>query len=667
MPGRDRKAGRVTAVAGDYNPTEHVLQRLQDGGYRTQRTPGGWVAQCPAHDDRNPSMSLGTGKDGRALIHCHAGCSIVDILNALELPTGAIFADWDPYKTSSGTITSLRAWRQAKAKTPKPKSPYRREKTDHWDYHDADGTHVARVVRYQLIDPDTGEIVGKTFTQHAWDAEHNRQQPNLGGIDMPLYRLPQVRQAIAAGALVMVCEGERDADTATAAGICATTAAMGAGSWRPHHTAQLAGAPVIVIMADDDPPGRQHATVVNDALTAAGIKTALRLPAEGCKDLTEHVAAGHALADLRVWEPDAADPEPDPTPEPEPEPEQERTSWWPRDIEATINGEHTEQPPEHLRRDDGHALGYTGRVNGIIGESESGKTWIALLAVRQALQHGQRVLYLDFEDSASGVIGRLLLMGCTARNLATLTYVAPDESLHDDARNDLFEIIDNGAPDLVVVDGFNAAMTLLGLEVNSNSDATAFSQQLLKPLASTGAAVLYVDHVPKSKEARGKGGIGAQAKRAMTTGCAILAEVIEQPGKGRVGRLRLTVDKDRPGLVREVSSDGKHAGIVTIDGTDPNKVTVTIEAPDLRPPDERGAFRPTGRMQEVSELLERMPDGASKAQIEANVPGRRDITRTAIDALVSGGYATIGPGARNAIVVKSVTPYRQEGVSEWKP
>lgn len=660
----------MTAVAGDYNPTEHVLQRLQDGGYRTQRAPGGWTAQCPAHDDRNPSMSLGTGKDGRALIHCHAGCSIVDILNALELPTGAIFTDWDPYKTNSGTITSLRAWRQAKAKAPKQPSPYRREKTDHWDYHDAQGVHVARVVRYQLVDPDTGEIVGKTFTQHAWDAEHDRQQPNLGGIDVPLYRLPQVRDGITAGHLVMVCEGERDADTATAAGYIGTTAAMGAGSWRPHHTEQLAGAALVVVMADDDDPGRAHAATVAASLTSAGIKATIRLPAQGCKDLTAHIDAGHALGDLRAWEPeldDTTNPDLGPEPDAAAEPDDERTSWWPRDIAATINGEHTEPPPEHLRRGDGHALSYVGRVNGIIGESESGKTWIALLAVRQALQHGQRVLYLDFEDSAAGVIGRLILMGCSARSMATLTYVAPDESLHDAARGDLFEIIETSAPDLVVVDGFNAAMTLLGLEVNSNSDATAFSQQLLKPLASTGAAVLYVDHVPKSKEARGKGGIGAQAKRAMTTGCAILAEVIEQPGKGRIGKLRLTVDKDRPGLVREVASEGNHAGIVVIDGTDPGKVTVTIEAPDLRPADERGAFRPTGRMQDVSMLLEQLPDGASKAQIEANVPGRRDITRAAVDALVSEGYATIGPGARNAIVVKSVAPYRQDGVTEWKP
>ena len=33
-----------------------------------------WVVRCPAHDDRNPSLSISTGKDGKVLLHCHAGC-----------------------------------------------------------------------------------------------------------------------------------------------------------------------------------------------------------------------------------------------------------------------------------------------------------------------------------------------------------------------------------------------------------------------------------------------------------------------------------------------------------------------------------------------------------------------------------------------------------------
>jgi hypothetical protein len=46
---------------------------------------GQWSARCPAHDDRNPSLSVAVGDDDRVLVHCHAGCKTEDILAALNL------------------------------------------------------------------------------------------------------------------------------------------------------------------------------------------------------------------------------------------------------------------------------------------------------------------------------------------------------------------------------------------------------------------------------------------------------------------------------------------------------------------------------------------------------------------------------------------------------
>jgi hypothetical protein len=45
---------------------------------------GGWVARCPAHDDRKPSLSIATGKDGKVLLRCHAGCDQVQVIDALR-------------------------------------------------------------------------------------------------------------------------------------------------------------------------------------------------------------------------------------------------------------------------------------------------------------------------------------------------------------------------------------------------------------------------------------------------------------------------------------------------------------------------------------------------------------------------------------------------------
>jgi hypothetical protein len=46
---------------------------------------GAWNARCPAHDDRDPSLSVTTGDDGRVLIHCHAGCGAVAVVEAVGL------------------------------------------------------------------------------------------------------------------------------------------------------------------------------------------------------------------------------------------------------------------------------------------------------------------------------------------------------------------------------------------------------------------------------------------------------------------------------------------------------------------------------------------------------------------------------------------------------
>lgn len=362
-------------------------------------------------------------------------------------------------------------------------------------------------------------------------------------------------------------------------------------------------------------------------------------------------------------------PEPIPTPQqpaaPEPDGEpavRERTSWWPVDLEPALTGDNPEPEPAYLTRDDKQPLIYPAKVNGIIGESESGKTWIALLAVQQAITDAINVTYLDFEDTAPGIIQRLLTMSTDPDALrAHLAYIGPDQGLDALSSTDLAEHLDTWQPGLVVVDGVNAAMTLLGLDLISNTDATRFAQTLLRPIAARGAAVLYVDHTPKSKDNDTKGGIGAQAKRAMTTGAAFKVEIIKAFGKGQDGKLRMRVDKDRPGHIRGASlpgSGGHWAGDVTITSLDDGTLDISIAAPG----EHRGEaklFRPTHLMEKVSAFLSTLPDGVSKNNIEKEVNGNNDAKRAAVDALVAEGYAERSSGPRGAVIVRHVRLYTE--------
>jgi putative DNA primase/helicase len=40
-----------------------------------QKYGSGWLAHCPAHKDRNPSLSIDTAENGQVLVYCHASCS----------------------------------------------------------------------------------------------------------------------------------------------------------------------------------------------------------------------------------------------------------------------------------------------------------------------------------------------------------------------------------------------------------------------------------------------------------------------------------------------------------------------------------------------------------------------------------------------------------------
>jgi putative DNA primase/helicase len=43
-----------------------------------------WMARCPAHDDRNPSLAIADARSGKVLVRCHAGCDQRDVISALQ-------------------------------------------------------------------------------------------------------------------------------------------------------------------------------------------------------------------------------------------------------------------------------------------------------------------------------------------------------------------------------------------------------------------------------------------------------------------------------------------------------------------------------------------------------------------------------------------------------
>ncbi len=96
-----RACGMTAAMTAPYDPVEAVAQALRDVGCHVQTAGRGYAAQCPAHDDRDPSLSVARGTKGepKAVVFCHAGCGVGDILEALHMEPAALFANYDARPT----------------------------------------------------------------------------------------------------------------------------------------------------------------------------------------------------------------------------------------------------------------------------------------------------------------------------------------------------------------------------------------------------------------------------------------------------------------------------------------------------------------------------------------------------------------------------------------
>lgn len=401
------------------------------------------------------------------------------------------------------------------------------------------------------------------------------------------------------------------------------------------------------------PPGEAAATI------RSGLRGGGRYPRQ-----VPPPTDAHHMPDVEEITPT---PGPDPTADPniDPDPDGDgvvdhtTSTWWARPILDHAATQNAAPQPTILTRTDGAALIYPGKINSLIGESESGKSWVALCAATQLLAQNRRVVILDFEDTAHTWIARLHLTGVIDQQLANLTYADPDDTLDAIGRAALTEIAAQKDTALIIIDGANAAMTLLGLDLNSNTDATIFNRRILKPLTANGAAVLTIDHVPKNAEQRGKGAIGAQAKRAMIDGTQIAVEIAQPFGVGQQGELRLLVDKDRAGYVRGQAAGARHAGKMIIDSTTPGHTLLRCDPPT------GGAtgqpWQPTYLMERISRLLEDVPAGLTGRVVTQEIRGRAEHVRAALDALCDGGWVerATRTGRGGGVIFTLHEPYRE--------
>jgi putative DNA primase/helicase len=60
--------------------TAEVIAKALGG----RKAGAAWMARCPAHEDREPSLSCADGDNGKVLVRCHAGCEQHRVIAALR-------------------------------------------------------------------------------------------------------------------------------------------------------------------------------------------------------------------------------------------------------------------------------------------------------------------------------------------------------------------------------------------------------------------------------------------------------------------------------------------------------------------------------------------------------------------------------------------------------
>jgi hypothetical protein len=253
-------------------PIEKFLTHLPDH----KRSGKGFKACCPAHEDRNPSLSISEADDGSVLLKCFAGCTAKEVVAAMGLEMADLFpAQQEPLRlTIERDVLSAHSTVQGAIRA------YGRGEPDQqWIYTDASGNEAGRTLRWNT--PAGKEIRPLSRVSGGWKLEAMAEP-------RPLLNLPALLADT--NSPVYVVEGEKCVDVLMHFGFLATTSAGGSQAARLTDWTPLANRRVIVL-PDNDEAGVKYADDVRGIL---GILEATVSVAE----LDGRPPAGGDVADL---------------------------------------------------------------------------------------------------------------------------------------------------------------------------------------------------------------------------------------------------------------------------------------------------------------------------------------------------------------------------------
>lgn len=233
--------------------------------------------KCPAHDDRQASLTVTKGRDS-VLIHCHAGCDIDNVLSAAGLKKSDLF--YQEKRTGS----SWQAYIESREKK-KIEAVY--------NYVSSNGSYAFTKVRMQAKKMIYGTLANERFTYGLG----GRTRKELCAVYAP-DGVQAINKAVSEGKPIFIPEGEKDADTLAKQGYTAFSYG-GVNDWVAD-MAQLCKGAVVYVLADNDEPGQRVANTIQSDLQgiAKSAKVIVPVPDTPKADISDYFAAGHSKAEF---------------------------------------------------------------------------------------------------------------------------------------------------------------------------------------------------------------------------------------------------------------------------------------------------------------------------------------------------------------------------------
>jgi hypothetical protein len=295
---------------------------------------------------------------------------------------------------------------------------------------------------------------------------------------------------------------------------------------------------------------------------------------------------------------------------------------------------------------------YPGKRTILSGETESLKSWFALVLAKAELDIGYSVAWADLDAMGAGeLLARLRALDVPDEVISSrfLLY-EPDSPLRDDALDAFLAEITEANVRLFVVDAFNSMLGLHALDPNKTADIDRFWRQVAQPICDAGIATVLIDHVVKNTDARGRYAIGSERK-ASGAHLHLGFQPLKPFARGGARQTRLRTHKDRTGFLPRPT-----VGILEF-VSDGDSVTYSLREDRSRATD---VFRPTNLMGRVSDYLAIQDAPVSRTNVADSVTGKTEYIRTALDVLIAEGYVQEHEGKGGARPVALIRAYRED-------